>query len=163
MELFEDRYGYEVEEEEYESEPGPVRRATVYAAPAINTEPVPTTALAVVTQPGQAAPGLAIREPVIQEQQQVGVDGERASVSAESENTAAHRNMFGFLANGATGQGTSALPNPPPPRFLSDLPVDLAAIANPVTPAAAAAQVRATDPARVNYEQQMASLQQCFD
>ena len=49
LELFEDRYGYKVEEEEYESEPGPVRRAAVYTTPAINTEPIPTTALAVVT------------------------------------------------------------------------------------------------------------------
>ena len=71
--------------------------------------------------------------------------------------------MFGFLANRATGQGTSALPNPRPPRFLSDLPSAPAATANLVTPVAAAAQVRATDPARITYEQQMASLQRCFD
>ena len=37
LELFEDRYGYGIEEEEeYESSPGPVRRVGVYTAPAIN-------------------------------------------------------------------------------------------------------------------------------
>ena len=40
LELFEDCYGYEIEEEEFESEPGPVCHAMVYTAPAINTEPV---------------------------------------------------------------------------------------------------------------------------
>ena len=96
LELFEDRYGYGIDEEEYESESGPVGRAAVYTAPAINTAPI--TTLALVSNPGGAAPGLANRElfvpqpasqsliqqihqTVRQQQQEAGVDGDPASVS----------------------------------------------------------------------------------
>ena len=123
LELFEDRYGYGIEEDEFEPELVPVRRVPVYTIPATNTNP--ERALAVVTNLGGSAPSLAIREPlrqqqgsqqpVIQERRQVGADGELASISTELEATAAYKNTYGFLEHRAAGQGTSTNPNPPPP------------------------------------------------
>ena len=94
LELFEDRYGYDEDEDELESEPAPIRRVPVYTVPASNTNQ--ERVLAVVSNPGGAAPSLAIREPlvpqqgspVLQERRQVGVDGELASISSESDGTA---------------------------------------------------------------------------
>ena len=96
LELFEDRYGYE--DDEFDSEPVPMRRVPVYTVPATNTNQERT--LAVVSNPGGTAPSLAIREPlvpqqgspVIQERRQVGIDGELASISSESEATARYMN-----------------------------------------------------------------------
>ena len=48
LELFEDRYGYD--DDEFESEPVPVRRVPVYTVPATNTNQ--ERALAVVANPG---------------------------------------------------------------------------------------------------------------
>ena len=117
LELFEDRYGYE--DDEFEADPVPIRRVPVYTVPATNTGQ--ERALAIVTNPGEAAPSLAIREPlvpqqvslVIQERRQVGVDGEFASISSDSEATARYRNTYGYLEHMMAGQGTSANPNPP--------------------------------------------------
>ena len=117
LELFEDRYGYE--DDEFESEPVPMRRVPVYTVPATNTNQERT--LAVVSNPGGAAPSLAIREPlvpqqgspVLQERRQVGVDGEFASITSESDGTARYRNTYGYVAHRMAGQGTSANPNPP--------------------------------------------------
>ena len=50
--MFEDRYGYE--DDEFESDPAPIRRVPVYTVPATNTGQERT--LAVVTNPGGAAP-----------------------------------------------------------------------------------------------------------
>ena len=61
LELFEDRYGYE--DDEFDSEPVPMRRVPVYTVPAKNTNQERT--LAVVSNPGGAAPSLAIREPLV--------------------------------------------------------------------------------------------------
>ena len=126
LELFEDRYGYD--DDEFESEPVPVRRVHVYTVPASNTNQ--ERALAVVTNPDGSAPSLAIREPliqqqgnqqpVIQERRQVGADGELASISTESEATARYKNTYGFLEHRVAGQRTSANPNPPQPG----LPLD---------------------------------------
>ena len=138
MELFEDRYGYGIEEDEFESELVPVRRVPVYTIPATNTNPERT--LAVVTNLGRGAPSFAIREPlrqqqgnqqqVIQEQRQAGAEGELASISTESEATAAYRNTYGFLEHRAAGQGTSANPNPPQPGLSLDRPRVQAVAAN---------------------------------
>ena len=86
--------------------------------------------MAVVTNPGGAAPSLAIREPlvpqqgspVIQERRQVGIDGEFASISSELDATARYRNTYGYLAHRMAGQGISANPNPPQPGLPLDRP-----------------------------------------
>ena len=49
LELFEDRYRYGKEEEEYESSPGPIRRVSVYTAPATNLDPASISAAATTT------------------------------------------------------------------------------------------------------------------
>ena len=59
LELFEDRYGYD--DDEFESEPVPVRRVPVYTVPASNTNQ--ERALAVVTNPGGAAPVWRLENP----------------------------------------------------------------------------------------------------
>ena len=109
------------DDDEFESEPVLVRRVRVYTISATNTNQ--ERALAVITNPGGSASSLAMREPliqqqgnqqpVLQEQRQVGADGELASISIESEATARYRNTYGFLEHRAAGQGTSANPNPP--------------------------------------------------
>ena len=123
--MFEDHYGYD--DDEFESEPVPDRRVLVYTVPASNTNQ--ERGLAVVTNPGGAAPSLAIREPlvqqqgkqqpVIQERRQVGVDGEFASISSESEATARYRNTYGYLAHRMAGQGTSETLTRPSQVYLS--------------------------------------------
>ena len=123
LELLEDHYGYDIEDDEFKSEPVPVRRVPVYTMPTTNTNQ--ERALAVVTNPGGSAPSLAIREPliqqqgnqqpVIQERRQVGADGELASISTESEATTAYRTTYSFLEQWVAGQGTSTNPNPPQP------------------------------------------------
>ena len=49
LELFKDRYGYGLEEEEYESSPGPIRRVGVYTAPAMNLDPESISVAATTT------------------------------------------------------------------------------------------------------------------
>ena len=49
MELLEDRYGYEVEEEVYELFPGPIHRVGVYTTPATNLDPASVSVAAVAT------------------------------------------------------------------------------------------------------------------
>ena len=131
----------------------------MYTVPATNTNQ--ERALAVVTNPGGATPSLAIREPlvpqqgspVIQERRQVGVDGEFASISSESDATARYRNTYGYLAHRMAGQGTSANPNPPQPGLPLGMPEEQAAVANQVP---VANQV--TPVAAEVYERQFANI-----
>ena len=160
--MFEDRYGYD--DDEFESEPVPMRRVPVYTVLATNTNQ--ERALAVVTNLGGAAPSLTIREPlvqqqgspVIQERRQVGTDGELASISSESDATARYRNTYGYLAHRMAGQGTSTNPNPPQPGLPLERPreqaavVNQAPVANQVTPVAAEV-----------YERQIANIQRRLD
>ena len=49
LEQFEDRYGYGIEEEEYELSPGPIRRVGVYTTPTMNLDPASISAAATTT------------------------------------------------------------------------------------------------------------------
>ena len=99
MPLFEDCYGYGSEEdEEYESSPGPVRRVTVYTAPATNLDSAVVSAAA-----NAAAAALARQQPAIQDPPRAQVE-EVTSATSESNKAARHLNNFGFLMNRARGR-----------------------------------------------------------
>ena len=84
---------------------------------------------------------------------QDGVDGERASVSTESEDTASHMNQYGFLLNRSPGEGTSNVP-PHPVVFSNNLVFDPTVLEEVVTSENAASQARDLDTARRALEQQ---------
>ena len=162
VELYKDRYGYEIEEEEHKQFPGPIRRVGVYTTPAINHEPasIPvavvaaTDALAQIqqNQPNQQNQ-LVIRDPP-----QPRVDGEIASVSLESEATARNMNQFGFLLNRPSGEGTSA--DPPNPVFPNYNPVlDPTTIEAETTPENAMIWARELDTMRRTLEQQKKEIE----
>ena len=98
------------------------------------------------------------QQPVIQERRQVGVDGEFASISTESEAIARYRNTYGFLEHRVAGQGTSANPNPPQPGLPLDRPRVQAAAANQTPVADQTAPIAAEV-----YERQIANIQRRLD
>ena len=69
----------------------------------------------------------------VNNQPQVRIDGEFASVSSEDAATTHHMNQYGFLLNKPAGEGTSNA-RPHPTLFSNNIVLDLAVLETAVTP-----------------------------
>ena len=153
QELLEERYGYELEEEEHELSLGPIRRVGVYTTPATQLDPESVSAAAIATTEALAQNQqnqqnqLTIHNP-----SHIGIDGEVASGSSESEATTCRMNQFGFLLNTPAGENTVAPSNPAP--FSTNLVLDPTVLEAVITPENAIIWARELDTARRVLEQQ---------